>query len=134
MTDEPRTNDSDDELNFYEDDQGDRPFFIVPSTGTLGPVQSGAIDTFASSMSAPDTGPMASPTDEDTVLAARVEETLAEDGRFSSLFSGLTIVSNAGIVEIGGFAPTVALKQDLFEAARSVRGVTGIHDRLILTP
>jgi len=65
-----------------------------------------------------------------TSLADRVEQTLAEDGRFAALLPQIVITVDDGLAHLSGHIPTAAQKQSLLAAVLAVPGVTGISDAL----
>lgn len=67
-----------------------------------------------------------------TSLADVLEQTLAEDGRFSALLAQLTITVDDGRVHLSGHIPTLAQKQSLLAAIRTVPGVLNITDALAI--
>jgi len=63
-------------------------------------------------------------------LADRVEQTLAEDGRFTALLPRITVTVDGGLVHLSGHIPFLTQKQSLLAALRAVPGVAGITDAL----
>jgi len=70
---------------------------------------------------------MDAPGDED--LAGRVEQTLAEDGRFAAFVTGLVVITgNGGRVTISGPIPSEGQRHGLIAAVQSVPGVSEVSD------
>ncbi len=63
-------------------------------------------------------------------LADRVEQTLAEDGRFTAFLPHIVITVDDGLAHLSGHIPSLAQKQSLLAALRAVPGVTAIGDAL----
>ena len=63
-------------------------------------------------------------------LADRVEQALAEDGRFTALLPQIVITVDDGLAHLSGTIPSLAQKQSLLAAVRSVPGVAAVSDAL----
>lgn len=73
--------------------------------------------------------PVAGAVDDD--LAARIESALAQDGRFSSFVSGLTLTADAdGQVHLSGRVPSEPQRQSLISTISGLAGVNGVQDDL----
>lgn len=64
-------------------------------------------------------------------LAGRIEQVLAEDGRFARLLPGLSYSADrAGRVTLAGSLPDDTLRSSLLATVRAVPGVAEVSDRL----
>ena len=105
------------------------PAVVLPSPNTQG--MSGGLQGFPSSLSAIAPQPLLDPTGGDAdSLAARVEDALAEDGRFTALVAGLVIDAGDGAVRLSGTGPSEGRRQSLLSAVRAVPGVGAVSDDL----
>lgn len=67
----------------------------------------------------------------DTNLVSRIEQTLAEDGRFSAFAAGLIITTdNDGTVHLAGPVPSEDRRRSLLATLHSLPGVTAVTDGL----
>ncbi|MBV9852747.1 MAG: BON domain-containing protein [Armatimonadetes bacterium] len=122
-----------DQILKQDDGSPEAPAVVLPSPNALSPVNQGsgaAVGTgfpvFPQPVVSSGTGGAASDD-----LAARIEETLAEDGRFTGLLSRLTFAADAeGRVTLSGSLPDPALKPSLLATLHAVPGVTGVVDEL----
>ena len=76
--------------------------------------------------------PVVSPTEAGAApdnLAGRIEQTLAEDGRFTALLSALSLsADDAGHVTVTGSLPDAALKRSLLATVHAIPGVSQVTD------
>ncbi len=63
-------------------------------------------------------------------LASRIEQTLAEDGRFAGFLSHLQITVDSGLVHLAGLVPSASQKHSLLSAIHGVPGVAAVSDAL----
>ncbi len=67
----------------------------------------------------------------DSNLAGRIEQTLAEDGRFSAFAPGLVVTTDAdGTVHLSGSLPREDRRRSLLATLRALPGVTDVQDNL----
>lgn len=71
----------------------------------------------------------------DSNLAGRIEQTLAEDGRFSGLTAGLVITTDdSGVVHLSGSLPSESRRRSLLATLRALPGVTDVQNNLSTPP
>ncbi len=63
-------------------------------------------------------------------LADRIEQALAEDGRFAAFLPHILVTVDGGLAHLSGRLPTLAQKQSLLAAVRAVPGVATVSDAL----
>ncbi|MDQ2686995.1 MAG: BON domain-containing protein [Armatimonadota bacterium] len=64
-------------------------------------------------------------------LSSRIEQTLAEDGRFSAFASQLVITTdNDGTIHLAGSVPSDERRQHLIATLRTLPGVTDVQSSL----
>jgi len=63
-------------------------------------------------------------------LADRIEQALADDGRFASLLPRLEFAARGGVVTLSGPVPNPDLKRSLLATVRAIPGVEDVEDRL----
>ena len=62
-------------------------------------------------------------------LADRIEQILAQDGRFRTLLPALTVsADDAGHITLSGSLPDLSLKRSLLATLHAVPGVTAVDD------
>jgi hyperosmotically inducible protein len=69
---------------------------------------------------------------DDATLTASVKSKLAEDKSVSA--SRISVESMKGVVQLSGFATSVAEKQRAVELTRSTKGVRGVDDSIQVQP
>ncbi len=102
-----------------QDDQPQSPVVVLPGAGMTGsPIIPEPVLGTDEGGASPDN------------LAARIEQTLAEDGRFTSLMNGLSwVADDSGHVTLTGSLPNAALKHSLLATVRALPGVSQVTDR-----
>lgn len=63
-------------------------------------------------------------------LADRIEQALADDGRFIALLRRLTITVDGGMVSLSGTVPSLGLKRSLLVTLHAIPGVEGVDENL----
>ncbi len=105
------------------------PAVVLPSPSAQG--VTGGLQGVASAVSPIAPQPLigASGADPDA-LAVRIEDALAEDGRFAALVPQVGISVSGGKARLSGAVPSEGQRQSLLSAVRAVRGVEEVADDL----